>query len=64
LALDTSMGALSGLLARIRDSLVKVGFIDQDNLFISASILLLASKFLIEFIEVYGPADHARSLRS
>jgi hypothetical protein len=50
-----------GLLLGFRDSMFEVGSIDQGQFFISAVVLHRTSKFIFEYIGVYGPADHARA---
>ena len=54
-------GHSGGLLLRVRESTLEVGDTDQGQFFISASIYHRASRFLFQFIGVYGPAAHARS---
>jgi hypothetical protein len=54
-------GHSGGLLLGFKDSVFEVGSIDQGQFFISAVVLQHSSKFIFEFIGVYGPADHART---
>ena len=54
-------GHSGGCLLGVRDSTLEVGSLDQGVFFLSAAILHKASRFIFEFIGVYGPADHARS---
>ena len=55
-------GRLGGMLLGIRDSTLEVGLVDQGQFFQSATIYHRGAKFKFEFICVYGPADHARSV--
>jgi hypothetical protein len=49
------------MLLGLRDNTFDVGATDQGVFFLSATILHRASRFIFEFIGVYGPADHSRS---
>ena len=54
-------GHSGGCLLGIRDITLEVGSLDQGKFFLAASILHPSSRFIFDFIGVYGPADHARS---
>jgi exonuclease III len=56
-----AVGQSGGMLMGLRDSTFEVGATDQGVFFLSATILHRASRFIFEFIGVYGPADHSRS---
>jgi hypothetical protein len=50
------------MLLGVKDEAFEVGSIDQEQLFLSASLYHRDSKFKFEVIGVYGLADHSRSL--
>jgi exonuclease III len=58
-----SVGRSGGMLLGIRDDSFEVGAIDQGPFFLSAALFHRETKFKFEFIGVYGPADHSRSLQ-
>jgi exonuclease III len=56
-----AVGQSGGMLLGLRNITFEVGATDQGLFFLSATILHRASRFIFEFIGVYGPADHSRS---
>jgi exonuclease III len=58
-----AVGRSGGMLLGIRDDSFEVGAIDQGPFFLSAALFHRETKFKFEFIGVYGPADHSRSLQ-
>jgi endonuclease/exonuclease/phosphatase family metal-dependent hydrolase len=49
------------LLAGFRDSVFDVGSVSKGEFLLTAQVCLKASRFLFEFVGVYGPADRGRS---
>jgi exonuclease III len=54
-------GHSGGLLVGFRDSCFDVRVVFKGEFLISTKLVLKASRFLFEFVGVYGPADHSRS---
>jgi hypothetical protein len=50
------------MLLGFRDSTSEVGSVDQGKNFISVVVYHKAAKFIFEYIGVYGPANHTKSI--
>jgi endonuclease/exonuclease/phosphatase family metal-dependent hydrolase len=49
-------------LAGFRDSVFDIGSVSKGEFLLTAQVCVKATRFLFEFVGVYGPADHGRSL--
>jgi hypothetical protein len=56
-------GHSGGVLIGLRDSVFEVGVVEIGSFFVSASVLRRADKLKLEFMGIYGPADHVSSGR-
>ncbi|KAK1669324.1 hypothetical protein QYE76_057483 [Lolium multiflorum] len=54
-------GHSGGMLIAVRDSVFEVGSIDKGQFYISVVVLHRATNRTMDFIGIYGPADHGRS---
>ncbi|KAK1698474.1 hypothetical protein QYE76_015171 [Lolium multiflorum] len=54
-------GHSGGMLIGVRDSVFEVGSIDKGQFYISVAVLHRATNRTMDFIGIYGPADHGRS---
>jgi hypothetical protein len=52
---------LWGLLVGFRDSVFEIGTTFKGSFLVATQVCVKASRFLFEFMGVYGPADHSRS---
>jgi exonuclease III len=56
-------GHSGGVLIGFRDSVFEVGMVEIGSFFVSASVLRRADRMKLEIMGIYGPADHASSVR-
>jgi exonuclease III len=49
------------LLAGFRDSVFEIGSVSKEEFLLTAQVCVKATRFLFEFVGVYGPANHGRS---
>jgi hypothetical protein len=54
-------GHSGGLLAGFRDSVFDVGSVSKGEFLLTTQVCLKGTRFLFEFVGVYGPMDHGRS---
>jgi exonuclease III len=50
-----------GILIGFRDSVFDIGSTFKGSFLVATQVCVKASRFLFEFVGVYGPADHSRS---
>jgi exonuclease III len=54
-------GHSGGILVGFRDSVFEIGSMMKGSFLVATQVCVKASRFLFEFVGVYGPADHSRS---
>jgi hypothetical protein len=54
-------GHSGGILVGFRDSMFEIGSMLKGSFLVATHVCVKASRFLFEFVGVYGPADHSRS---
>jgi hypothetical protein len=54
-------GHSGGILVGFRDSVFEIGSTFKGSFLVATQVCVKASRFLFEFVGVYGPADHSRS---
>jgi exonuclease III len=54
-------GHSGGILVGFRDSVFEIGSTMKGSFLVATQVCVKASRFLFEFVGVYGPADHSRS---
>jgi exonuclease III len=55
-------GQSGGMLIGVRDSVFKVGSIDKGQFYLSVAVLHRVTNRTMDFIGIYGPADHGRAI--
>jgi exonuclease III len=55
-------GHSGGLLVGFRDSIFEIGLVSKGEFLLTAQVCMKATRFIFEFVGVYGTADHGHSL--